>query len=193
VAAANAYRLRLTDGALSMALLPGEFVEAFLPYENLAIIRRGMYEQADKPRLAQGIEAAIVWTDNKAVQVVLDLQRATEVVGDARAEAVFSVSPPGPPKLRICKVGSACSALPGETVDFTIRYDNVGEQTIGNVTIVDSLSPRLELVPGSNQSSLKANFVAEPNEAGSLNLRFEILDPLKPGDGGIVRFRCRVR
>jgi hypothetical protein len=35
--------------------------------------------------------------------------------------------------------------------------------------------------------------VAEPNEAGSLNLRFEILDPLKPGDGGIVRFRCRVR
>ena len=35
-------------------------------------------------------------------------------------------------------------ANPGDEVDFTLRFDNVGNQPIGNVTIVDDLTGRLE-------------------------------------------------
>jgi hypothetical protein len=61
------------------------------------------------------------------------------------------------------------------------------------VTILDNLTTRLEYVPESAQSSVKANFSASANDGESLTLRWEILEPLKPGDGGLVRFKCRVR
>ena len=84
-------------------------------------------------------------------------------------------------------------AGPGEMIDFTLRFDNVGNQVIGNVTLMDSLSGRLEYVPDSAQSSVKANFATQPNEAGSLVLRWEIAEPVKVGRGGVVRFTCKVR
>jgi len=76
---------------------------------------------------------------------------------------------------------------------FTIRFDNVGNQLIGNVTIIDNLSPRLEYVADSAQCSLPAQFFTEPNEGDSVALRCEVTDPLQPGQGGVIRFRCRVR
>jgi hypothetical protein len=51
----------------------------------------------------------------------------------------------------------------------------------------------LEYVPDSAQSSVKSEFQVQPNDGESLVLRWEIADPIKPGEGGIVRFRCRVR
>jgi hypothetical protein len=68
-----------------------------------------------------------------------------------------------------------------------------GDQVIGNVTIVDNLSTRLEYIPESATSSVDANFLTEPNAAGSTILRWEINDPVEPGEGGILRFRVRVR
>jgi hypothetical protein len=64
---------------------------------------------------------------------------------------------------------------------------------IGNVTIMDSLTGRLEYVADSAQCSKRANFMSDYNEADSLILRWEILEPMQPGDGGVIRFRCRVR
>ena len=189
----NIYRMRMGDGAISQALLPVEFRDRFLPFENLLVIRAGMYEAAEKARLAQSIEAAVAWTDTQGVQVMLDRQMADVAVGDQRAEAVFVVESKGINKLRVIKVASTNYAEPGDLIDFTIRFDNVGDQLIGNVTIVDNLTNRLEFVPDSAQGSLKGEFLTQPNEVGSLALRWEITDPLKPGDGGVVRFRCRVR
>ena len=85
------------------------------------------------------------------------------------------------------------SAKPGETVEFTIRFDNVGDQVIGNVTIIDNLTPRLEYVVDSAQCSPKADFFTIVNEGESLVLRWEIVEPMKVGDGGVIRFQCRVR
>jgi uncharacterized repeat protein (TIGR01451 family) len=90
-------------------------------------------------------------------------------------------------------LASCGHALPGEEVEFTLRFDNVGEQVIGNVTIVDNLSTRLEYIPESAKSSVDANFVTEPNKSGSTILRWEIKDPVEPGEGGILRFRVKVR
>jgi hypothetical protein len=40
---------------------------------------------------------------------------------------------------------------------------------------------------------MRANFLSDYNEADSLTLRWEILEPMQPGDGGVIRFKCRVR
>jgi hypothetical protein len=69
----------------------------------------------------------------------------------------------------------------------------VGDDVIGNVTVIDNLTMRLEYVPDSQQCSLEAEFVEEENAVESLTLRWEIAEPLKVGEGGIIRFRCRVR
>ena len=62
-----------------------------------------------------------------------------------------------------------------------------------DVTILDNLTTRLEYIEGTAQSSREAEFFVEENEARSLVLRWEIVDPLPVGQGGIVRFRARVR
>jgi len=191
---ASGYRMRQGDGMLSTALLPHGFENVYQPFENLWIIRHGILEQSDKAWLAKGTAAAVAWTNLQAVQVILDDVVAGEVTGDRRVQAVFSVDDtPGAAKLRVIKVASDQTVKPGETVDFTIRFDNVGCSTIGNVTIIDNLTTRLEYVPDSAQSSLAADFSTQPNDGDSLVLRWEIADPIKPGDGGVVRFQCRVR
>ena len=91
------------------------------------------------------------------------------------------------------KVASTSLANPGDTVDFTIRFDNVGNQPIGNVTILDSLNTRLEFVPDSAQCSVDAKFTTQPNEGDSVVVSCELSRPLDVGKGGILRFRCRVR
>ena len=181
------------DGALSSALKPVAFQDAFLPYENLSIIRLGLIESAEAAMLAKGTTAAVAWESRQAVQVILDLQGAAAAVQNQNAEQVYTLKGRGEPRLRLCKVASTATALPGETVDFTLRFDNVGSEVIGNVTIVDSLTTRLEYVADSAQCSRDARFSTEPNEADSLVIRCELSDPLPPGEGGVIRFRCRVR
>ena len=85
-------------------------------------------------------------------------------------------------------------AQPGDEVDFTLRFDNVGNQPIGNVTILDSLNTRLEYVADSAQCSVDGEVLApSPTRAARWCVRCEVTDPLQPGQGGILRFRCRVR
>lgn len=189
-----AYLGRQLDSGASIAVGLAAFQDAYLPYENIAIIRQGVFKQSEKPYLAEGVTAAVTWTKDQAVQVILDKAAATEVVGEQRAQATFAVTfDCGNPMLRIVKVASTQFANPGDHVDFTLRFDNVGDSRIGNVTIIDNLTTRLEYVPDTAQASVKAEFFTEPNEGDSLVLRWEIADPLEPGEGGICRFRCRVR
>lgn len=189
----NVVKARNAAKPITEILSPDAVQDSLAAYENVSVIRTGLYQQSEKAFLAKGLQAAVAWTDVQAVQVSLNRQAANEVVGDRRVEAVYSVREGGCPMLRVIKVASTGYANPGDTVDFTIRFDNVGSETIGNVTIVDNLTPRLEYVPGSAQSSVKAEFSTEPNNVGSLVLRWEVADPLEPEQGGIVRFQCVVR
>ena len=100
---------------------------------------------------------------------------------------------PNHPCLRVIKIASKKQARPGEIIDFTIRFDNLGNQTIKNVVLVDNLTTRLEYVPPTAQSSRRAEFSTSANEGDSLVLRWDFVDPLAPGEGGLVRFNCRVR
>ncbi|MGW8257332.1 MAG: hypothetical protein ACWGMZ_07610, partial [Thermoguttaceae bacterium] len=191
---AQAFRMKQGDGAMSSVIGARGFQNGFKPYENLAVLRLGQYDNGEMMMLARGAQAAAAWNHDQAVQIILDRKGAMATVQNQGLETIFVATvPPGKPKLRIIKVASTPYAQAGEEVWFTIRFDNVGNQTIGNVTIIDSLSPRLEYVAGSAQCSRDAKFSTQPNEGDSLVVRAEISAPLKPGQGGIVRFCCKVR
>ena len=166
---------------------------AFLPHEELAIIRLGQFEASETALLHQRAAAAETWTIRQAVQVLIGGQPAVEARGLSAPNMTYTYETGGKPCLRLCKIADKSEAKPGEIVTFTLRFDNLGEQKIGNVTIIDHLLPRLEYVPGSAQSTLKASFRVDEQPGESLVLRWEIEEPLDVTQGGILRFKARVR
>lgn len=168
--------------------------DRFRPYEDFQIIRQGRFDNSEKPRLNEHINAALAWTSNQAAQVTIDNLATAESVGQSIANGVHRYDmPPGKPKLQVVKVASQKQAQPGDVIDFTIRFDNIGNETIGNVTLIDNLTTRLEYVENSAQCDLPANFITQANDGESLILRWEITDALPVGKGGIIRFQCKVR
>lgn len=145
-------------------------------------------------QLQHGIQSAVAWeTDlglrvvSKGVQpiVVRDLKTAQELK--------HIESEDGQPTLRVVKIADKIAARAGEEVEFTIRFDNISARPVGNVTLMDNLTRRLEYIDGSSECSKNSEFKSEENDEQSLVLRWEITDPLEPGTGGVIRFRCRVR
>lgn len=168
--------------------------DTFLPFEDLAIIRRGVFDNAEKARLSQRMLAAVAWTHGQGPQVMLDNRLAVEATGTNGTESVYTYElPPGKSRLRVVKIASKQNAKPGEMVEFTLRIDNVGDQVLGNVTVIDRLHDRLEYVTESQRCSLKADFLTEDDLGSPRTLRWEITDPIPVGKGGLIRFTCRVR
>jgi uncharacterized repeat protein (TIGR01451 family) len=173
---------------------PAGFDGALEWFENFQVVRTGEFDEAEKARLKMRIDAATAWTTKDSVSVFMEDRLAAIDTADSRPqETVKYVLPPGKQRVEIVKLASKKHAKPGEIIDFTIRFDNRGDQVIGNVTILDNLTARLEYVAESAQCSLEADFYLEENERGSHVLRWEVIDPLDVGDGGIIRFKCRVR
>lgn len=179
--------------------LPSEMIlpmvtvsEAFKPFEDLALIRNGDMKGTDPAKLAAATAAARTWTNNDQLNVIIDDQEASVISDSSRAADVTLYEYKGA-RIRLCKVASEQIANPGDTISFTIRFDNVGEQPLSKLVITDSLAPRLEYVEESQKSSLESNFSTSPNSAGSVVLRWELSQPIKPGEGGLVRFTAKVR
>ncbi|WP_439622775.1 hypothetical protein [Gemmata sp.] len=81
----------------------------------------------------------------------------------------------------------------GDVVTVVIRYANTGTKAATDIVISDSLSGRLEYVPGSAQTDRPSNFSSAENEAGSLALRWELPGTLLPGQAGTIKFKAKVR
>jgi uncharacterized repeat protein (TIGR01451 family) len=147
---------------------------------------------------------ARTWTNVDSIGVIIGGVQAVELRDSKQVQDVH-VFDSGPTKcsLRVCKGASHAMANPGDIINFTIRFDNIGAKPIGNVVILDSLTTRLEYIDNSQASVLSlaepdsqakpTKFSTEENEAGSTVLRWEIDQPLQPGDSGIISFSCRVR
>src|SRR5262249_48684941 len=95
--------------------------------------------------------------------------------------------------LQLCKWTDRHSAQVGEVVPFYLKYTNVGGKPITNVVLSDSLTGRLEFVPGTARSDRPNTFTTQANEAGSVILRWEIGGKLLPGESGMVSFQAVVR
>jgi uncharacterized repeat protein (TIGR01451 family) len=95
--------------------------------------------------------------------------------------------------LCIIKWPDRCDPKIGDIVTFYIQYKNQGHRPISDIIISDSLTARLEYVPGTARTDRDALFTTTPNEANSLVLRWEITGTLGPGQVGTVSFQARVR
>ena len=127
----------------------------------------------------------------------------TRAVGEARVEAgpevvsavvetrdltVCCNEAPCPPDkpLVLIKCADRHAANIGDVVTFLLKYSNLGGRPITEVAVTDSLTGRLEYVPGSAKANRDAVFTTQLNEAGSLILHWEVSGPLPPGESGVV-------
>ena len=163
------------------------------PYADLQIVKAGVLTGDESAKIARASLAAITWTGDQAAQITVDSRNALASVSDRQPGVMYHLEEPNKPCLRLIKLASCGSALPGEIVEFTLRLDNVGNREMGNVTVVDNLTTRLEYVPDSAKSSLAADFSTDPNSGGSEVLRWELKEPLEAGQGCILQFKCKVR
>ena len=118
-----------------------------------------------------------------------------KAVAETRDLTVCCDEAPCPPDrpLVLVKCADRGDAQIGDVVTFTLRYSNHGGRPLTDIAVTDSLTARLEYVPGSAQSDRDAVFTTQLNEAGSQLLRWEVGGKLLPGQGGTVRFRARIR
>ena len=172
---------------------PNEAVHGLLPIENLEIVQTGTAEESQMSSLIEAMDTALVWQDNVALQVTIDRNPGVIRKSVTGANELTIYENKHGSRVRVVKLASAKSAKSGDVIDFTIRFDNVGEQAVGNVTLIDNLTTRLEYVEESQVCSIEADFFSAPNDGQSRTLRWEITEPLEPTDGGVIRFKCRVR
>lgn len=136
----------------------------------------------------------VVTLINPESLVVLLSEQQAHIVKDIKQAAEFYLyETPDKCSMRITKTASHQMASPGDRIRFTIRFENVGSQKLGNAVIIDSLSPRLSYVDGSQHSSVEADFSIQPNDAGSSVLRWSITKPIDGQKGGVISFDCDVR
>lgn len=100
--------------------------------------------------------------------------------------------PPEKPLVLVKCADRSCAEV-GDIITFSLRYSNHGGRPITDVAVSDSLSGRLEFIPGSVETDRDAVFTHQPNEAGSSILRWEVTGTLLPGQTGRIRFKVRVR
>ena len=81
----------------------------------------------------------------------------------------------------------------GDEVTITLRYANHTGKPVTDVVVSDSLSGRLEYIPGTTASDRPTNVTTTANDVGSVIVRFELPGTLQPGQGGVVKFKVKVR
>ncbi|MBQ9873997.1 MAG: DUF11 domain-containing protein [Thermoguttaceae bacterium] len=181
-ASANARTAPLAvDGRLNLQGFSKSITAERLGTEELALLMDG----ALAAQSWSGREGVAVSTDRTNVfsNVYLDGPSIVCAIKDGTVTS----------KLRVIKIANKDAARPGELVEFTLRFENIGDEPIGNVTILDNLSARLRYVDGTAKSSVPADFLADLSESGSLVLRWEVKDPLQPKEFGVVQFICKVQ
>jgi uncharacterized repeat protein (TIGR01451 family) len=174
-----------------------------------AIGTQAIYElrEEERLRLIRQLEAARELSRRLGVQendqatgtaVVARVQGGAEVVTASVETRDFTVCcnevPRVPDKpLVLYKCADRPAAQVGDVVTFTLGYSNHGGRPMTDIAVNDSLTGRLEYIPGSARSDRDAVFTMQENEAGSLLLRWEVTGKLLPGESGVVRFQARVR
>lgn len=165
-------------------------------YQDLNFVKFGKLETTDAARLNFGIKASLVWTREEYPVMAAKTDSAMVGVYEAHAATIVGVDDKKsdkPGDLRLVKLADKQTALPGDVVEFTIRYDNLGPNSVHHVRIVDNLTPRLAYVDDSATSDREGRLVVEDNGEGSLVLVWELTHPLPPKTGGVVSFKAKIR
>lgn len=183
------------QGLVAQLRAPSAHDKLLNVYQSLNFVRFGRVDDSDTARLNYGLQAATLWTRKEfpvitaKTDMVLEghfTQVAADITGiddeDKAAE-----------DLRIVKLADKKSASPGDEIEFTIRYDNLGGHEAYHIRIVDNLTPRLQYIVDSATSDRPGRLVLQDNGEGSEILVWELDDPLPGKTGGTVTFKARVR
>jgi uncharacterized repeat protein (TIGR01451 family) len=149
----------------------------------------GLLTSRVRPSVNLATLGAVVIGQVEGTTVVSAVRETGQVTGSCPPPQPVSLDKP----LKLIKWPDRCAAQVGDIVTFFLKYTNHGGRPITNVAVSDSLTARLEYVPGTARSDRDAVFTTQPNEAGSLILRWEVNGTLQPGESGVVSFQVRVR
>ena len=163
-------------------------------YEARKFLSDGQYVKGELPVLTDGMAAAGAWSRDLNPIISASDVTGQLVTNVSKVEAYTAVEDPrGPGQLRVVKLADKSVAEIGDTVEFTIRIDNLGGLELREVMLVDNLTPRLEFVEGSATHTIDGELLVEDNREGSSKLTFRLAEPLKGKTGGVLKFKCLVR
>lgn len=132
-----------------------------------------------------------------ALGLAASTSQATQVYATFRAQALTGSEEGGEKgDIHITKEASVQTARAGDTITFRIHFRNTGDYNVDNVRIIDNLTPRLQYVDGTGRIQMPngagGDLLVLPNQDGSQLLQFELDQPLKGGQGGVITFQAKV-
>lgn len=182
------------EGNLTKIEWAGNNIQVNRLWQEIGFVRDGRFHQEDEARIAMAIQIAHDWSHDLYPIIMADTLQGGLVEASFRAMDMTGIHDPRcPGELRIVKLCEQESALPGDTITFVIRYDNIGQKELTEVRILDNLSPRLELIPESVSFDRAGTPGVQDNNAGGQILVFELAEPLPGETGGVLTFDCLVR
>lgn len=190
---ASAVSRWLAEGIYVKDISAENHVRLIGAFEDLAFLQEGLIRRAEGATIARLALAAGEWAIDQTPVIVAEDIAGQQVKAIFKVEEYIGIETKYEDALRICKLADKREALPGDVVTFTLRIDNLGKDSLRNVVVTDSLTPRLELLPDSLQSDLPGEFSVEPNKEGSSMIHFKLKDELKGKTGGVITFQCKVR
>lgn len=163
-------------------------------YQDVSFLRTGIFVTGEEAWLAERIQSAVAWNRNENPVIAAKIEGGQQVVAKFKPMEIIGIEDKRTKGvLRIIKLADRKTAVPGDEVTFTIRYDNLGDLPLTQIRIVDNLSPRLEYVDDSATSDRAGAVTVEDNNEGSLQLTIELDEALPGKKGGVITFKTTVR
>lgn len=147
--------------------------------------------------LQQQIQNAMAWTRDQYPVLTASTVTASKIKATLKVQQTIGVEDERKTKgqIHVVKLADRDMAQSGDTITFTIRFQNTGDFDVYDVSIVDNLTPRLDYVPGTAKidGDHPGEVVIEDNGEGSKILTFNLDNALKGHDAGKITFEARVR
>ncbi len=147
--------------------------------------------------LQQQIQNAIAWTRDEYPVLTASTVSASKIKATLKVQQTIGLEDERKAKgeIHVVKLADHDMAQSGDTITFTIRFQNTGDFDVYDVSIVDNLTPRLNYLPGTAKidGDHPGEVVIEDNGEGSKILTFNLDNALKGHDEGEITFEARVR
>ena len=151
-------------------------------------------ERLLSPVMQQQLANAVIWTRELYPMLSASTSQATQIRARFHAEAVIGIDDQAEEgEIHIVKLADRDTAVEGDIIHFTIRYFNTGDYDLHDVQIVDNLTPRLQFIPDSAQTSRAGEVLTHDNGEGSQVLTFVLDKPLPGRASGTIEFDVQVK
>lgn len=166
-------------------------------HEGRAYSSPGAFNRHDSFVLAQQMQNASAWTRDQFPVITAVTTNASEITANFKVQQTIGVKDERETRgnVHIVKLADRELAQSGDTITFTIRFQNTGDFDVYEVAIVDNLTPRLDYTGGSARidDNHPGEVTVEPNGEGSSILTFRLDNPLKGHESGTITFEATVR